>query len=562
MRVELIDVGSLFDRFHFEPAKVQRQYVWQVREANVLLEDLLQAFRSNAGREYYLGPILLAKGVEPGEVWVFDGQQRITTLTILLAAIGRTPVLQENSLQRQNATRLSKHGNRPRINLQTFGGALTRVANGTHAPGHSNNTVADHHIYGIETTFLKRLLTIKDPQGFVDWMTSKAVFNVLWAEEDQGLILFDRANNRGIRLEWHELVKAVINQALVSHSLPTSGFAKQWYKTQREAGREFEDLLWSIAVWRYDPEWRRDPTKREEAMDKHWAQAEFEKDFGTEQSKEAIANSVKDFLRQMESCRKSSEELDDLRSKELSFKGDPSLAQLMFLEFAEWKPAAYWILAHRPDNADVGLRRLRRAAYIAHLLGWQSRKTWLSKFFLMELDRERHAKAAYQFSSRQLAQARGTLRAGMTDSSQYRPLVKLYESDLASSKGLLKPRKIYLSHVEHILPRASDGAWLDHFPDENMRAELRGHLGNFCLLPKQVNEDLGNEQWATKRNAYRNVDKCFRGAIEAATYQRWNAEAINKRTQDIAAYLDNLLDLGTSPFSPTVHFDLDEEIPF
>ena len=48
MFVELIDIGRLFDRFHFFPAKVQRQYVWKEREASVLLEDLLQAFQKTA----------------------------------------------------------------------------------------------------------------------------------------------------------------------------------------------------------------------------------------------------------------------------------------------------------------------------------------------------------------------------------------------------------------------------------------------------------------------------------------------------------------------------------
>jgi hypothetical protein len=348
----------------------------------------------------------------------------------------------------------------------------------------------------------------------------------------------------------------VVTEALDRNSLPSSGFSEQWYRTQREAGREFEDLLWSIAVWRYEP------PKRDEPMDQYWAQAEFENDYGTEQSKAAIAGSVKDFTRQMESCRKPSEKLNDLRSKDLAFKGDPSLAQLMFLEFSEWKPAAYWILVHRPKDAEFALRRLRRAAYIAHLLGWQNRKSWLSKFFLRELDHERYANGAYQFTPRQLAQARGTLRASMTDSSQYRPLVKLYESDLANSKSLLKPRQIFLAHVEHILPRAPDGAWLDQFSDENERAELRGRLGNFCLLPKQVNEDLGNDQWDRKRKAYRNLDKGFRGAFDAAGYEKWNADAINKRTHNMAEYLNDLLELGRSAQPPVEDDYLDDEIPF
>ena len=556
MFVELIDIGRLFDRFHFFPAKVQRQYVWKEREARILLEDLLQAFQSDPGREYYLGPILLANGDNPGEAWVFDGQQRLTTLTILMAAIGRVPILASGSAQKQHAEQLSRHGNRPRIVLRTLGGALTRVANGTHQPGRKDNTVADHEIYGIERAFLRRLSAIKALPEFVDWVINKAVFNVVLAEKEQGLILFDRANNRGIHLDWHELVKGVMTEALDRHSLPSGDFAEQWYKTQRDAGREFGDLVWTIAIWRDRK------TNSDEARNTDWARATFEDEFGAEQTKEAISSRVKDVLSQLENCRRAGENLNELRAKDISLKGDPSLAQLMYLEFSQWKPVAYWILVHGQKNAELSLRRLRRAAYIAHLLGWQSRQSWLTKFFLMELDHERSSKPTYQFSPRQLSQARGTLRTSMTDASQYRPLVKLYESDLASSKGVLKPRQIFLAQVEHILPRAPGGAWLDQFQDENQRADLRGRLGNLCLLPKQVNEDLGNAEWLKKRQAYRKVDKCFRGAIDAADHEKWNAEAIDKRSQNVAEYLNDLLGLGRS-VQPHAQDDyLDDEIPF
>jgi hypothetical protein len=556
MDVELINVGSLFDKFHFEPAKVQRQFVWHVKEAALLLEDLLSSFETDPERAYYLGPILLAKAREPGKALVFDGQQRITTLTILMAAFGRTTVLEKHQSRKQRAQRLSAHQRRPRLDLQTFGGALTRVVNGTHQRGLSKNTVADHHIYDIEREFLRRLTTIKEAGQFFDWLTKKAVLSVLWADQKQGLTLFDRANNRGIRLEWHELVKGVISEALDYHSLPSAEFSEQWYRTQREAGREFEDLLWSIAIWRYGE------LIPKGAMDKYWAQAAFEDDFGANESKANIETRAKDFLDQLKSCRHSSEKLNAIRSKDSMFEGEPALAQLMFLEFSEWRPVGYWLLINKANNADGGLKKLRRAAYIAHLLGWQSRPKWLSEFFLRQLDHERNSQSAYAFSDEQLAQARGTLRAAMTDSSQYRPLVKLYESQLAFSVGPLSPRQIYLAHVEHILPRAPRGAWLERFPDEDQRAELRGHLGNFCLLPKHINEDLGNDEWPRKRQAYRAVDSCFKGAIDAASHAEWNVRAIVERTGRMAAYLDDLLELSPSAKHVGRGNYTDDEIPF
>lgn len=166
MQVELMSVGNLFDKFHFEPAKVQRQFVWKVKEAALLLEDLLASFESDPEQVYYLGPILLAKSRDAGQVVVFDGQQRITALTILLAAFGRAPVLEKHQSRKRRAQQLSAHQRRPRLNLRTLGGALTRVVNGTHQRGRSENTVADHHIYNIEKDFQRRLATTKAVDQF------------------------------------------------------------------------------------------------------------------------------------------------------------------------------------------------------------------------------------------------------------------------------------------------------------------------------------------------------------------------------------------------------------
>ena len=81
------------DDFSFSIPLYQRPYSWESEQVRELLLDLLNAMPSH-GQEavsdpYFLGSIVLIKGDAP-EAEVIDGQQRLTTLTMLLAALRYT----------------------------------------------------------------------------------------------------------------------------------------------------------------------------------------------------------------------------------------------------------------------------------------------------------------------------------------------------------------------------------------------------------------------------------------------------------------------------------------
>ena len=66
----------------------QRGYRWTDKEVTALLNDLL-AFSSNSAQQepYCLQPLVLQE-ISDGEVNVVDGQQRLTTLEIILHELG------------------------------------------------------------------------------------------------------------------------------------------------------------------------------------------------------------------------------------------------------------------------------------------------------------------------------------------------------------------------------------------------------------------------------------------------------------------------------------------
>src|SRR6266481_5063194 len=74
------------------PPLYQRPHAWTTEETEELLDDLWTAFTADeqavAKKDpYFLGSIVLIKEEHQPAAEVIDGQQRVTTLTILMSAL-------------------------------------------------------------------------------------------------------------------------------------------------------------------------------------------------------------------------------------------------------------------------------------------------------------------------------------------------------------------------------------------------------------------------------------------------------------------------------------------
>ena len=67
----------------------QREYVWTDKEVQQLLNDIDEQVDGNSGLEYFIGTVLVSPGIEKDHYEVIDGQQRLTTLFLLLSALKR-----------------------------------------------------------------------------------------------------------------------------------------------------------------------------------------------------------------------------------------------------------------------------------------------------------------------------------------------------------------------------------------------------------------------------------------------------------------------------------------
>ena len=72
----------------------QRRYAWTKRHCRQLWDDILDAGERQDVREHFLGPIMYVAAVDPlnahwAPFMVYDGQQRLTTITLILKALSR-----------------------------------------------------------------------------------------------------------------------------------------------------------------------------------------------------------------------------------------------------------------------------------------------------------------------------------------------------------------------------------------------------------------------------------------------------------------------------------------
>lgn len=65
----------------------QRPYSWDEEQAIQLLEDLTEAIDRGGDDPYFLGSLVLIKDPDEARADVVDGQQRLTTLTIMLSVL-------------------------------------------------------------------------------------------------------------------------------------------------------------------------------------------------------------------------------------------------------------------------------------------------------------------------------------------------------------------------------------------------------------------------------------------------------------------------------------------
>lgn len=204
----------------------QREYRWQDKHIKLLIEDLTTTFlksyreedkRSDVARyeSYYLGPVVFSVNTENGKKSIIDGQQRITSITLLLIYLNHR---QKENPQKVNISELifsEKYGeksfNMSDENREDCLKALFEI--GHYETKDSDDETVRNMIEryeDIDAVFPDEI-DEKALPFFIDWFVENVVIVEITAySEENAYTIFETMNDRGLNLTPSEMLKGYI----------------------------------------------------------------------------------------------------------------------------------------------------------------------------------------------------------------------------------------------------------------------------------------------------------------------------------------------------------------
>lgn len=174
----------------------QRNYAWEEDEIHALVKDVYDSYIKNPHKPYYIGTLVTYKRGD-NEYEVIDGQQRLTTIYILLKAMGVKEFCNKltYSARKASASTIQMLDSYPNLGEDVDNG----IKNGyKYAEKAINTIVVDSKLEAFESYFLHNVHIIH--------------YNV---PKDVDLNhYFEVMNSRGEQLEKHEIVKSKLSQCL------------------------------------------------------------------------------------------------------------------------------------------------------------------------------------------------------------------------------------------------------------------------------------------------------------------------------------------------------------
>ena len=203
----------------------QREYSWENTQVSELIDDLAGRFldefdpaherdRIAFYRPYFLGPIMTAQ--RGGIRYLVDGQQRITTLSLLLIYLHRS--LMENFSEDANSLKAlifsSDFGRRTfNLDVDERKKCLEAILN-------DDDFSTDNEPESVRNLW-RQYITItecfpSDLQGdilpyFTDWLLHRVILvDIIAPDQDMALEIFETMNDRGLRLNNIDMLKSYL----------------------------------------------------------------------------------------------------------------------------------------------------------------------------------------------------------------------------------------------------------------------------------------------------------------------------------------------------------------
>ncbi|MEZ5954394.1 MAG: DUF262 domain-containing HNH endonuclease family protein [Hyphomonas sp.] len=518
----------------------QRSYSWGINEAKELLNDLIDA--AETGTPHFIGAIVLIHGEENGVLEIVDGQQRLTTLTILLAVLrdlepdrARAAMLHE--LIADAPRPMLNEGATWRLTLNHMDGPFFRESIQT--PGATRNldkepgdSESQQRMVNNAAEFTRRIKEMSDDarRSLAEVVMDKtALVRVVVGEKEQGFKVFRVLNTRGKEPDAHDIIKTEIFQRARFTSQEAAKYSEQWAEHEAAlGGSAFDDLLRQIrAIY--------DKSSRGELA------SAFPKAVLSKVEPRRFLDDV--LPRYVEAYRLITTGAVD-NEPNAKIIGD-KLNQMRALDQSSWRAPALKFLVERGAKdpaAPEFFIQLERLAYVIMLI--VTERDPRNKRFNRVNDAISNDRVLFGRNS-PLAidrtdgrKTKERMLGRFATFGQRRAMALRLNAALEG--GVTIPPESDAT-VEHVLPRNvhEDSHWMTVWPDAAKRREQCDTLGNFVLLTHKVNQKADRLDFRAKKDVYFNGGggREFALTRDLEEQDAWTADVVRKRTERLVEIL-------------------------
>jgi len=574
-RPENQNISAIFncDQIYRIP-NYQRQYSWTNEQLEVLWDDLYEEYKNQNNKCYFLGSIVVVKTGDYLDI--IDGQQRITTLMIMMDVLRKTfPEINKDS-EKINFVDLKKiddsilHSGRiTKLQLQSdpnydaiFNSKIIKRKNYENlTPPTKKEMNTDNPEYKYLNTayfFYEKFkeLSLKDLEKFVDYIFFKTnIIKIICTDESFAIKLFQVLNDRGQDLSNSDLVKAEI-------------FGK--YKTEDIDGKNSFNVQWNnIIKMANDNDFR---------MDDFIVYYEYFK--LRSNPKKQLLDEIKVIIKDREPSDVIEEMTDFSKSLEKVLKStDPVIYSLKYIPWKSYVMAAL-ASAYYIDYPDMDslLKTMQRFFYISFISGGTLNTIKQTSFKLIEditnkdsIDKIEKDLNSLIHSKKMVKKVYEALNSEVYNEKFLKPLLLSIDYKIRENKNTTFYKIDKELHMDHILPRAyrKEHDW-DYIENKEEADSYLNTLGNMALLHFSKNEECENYGFETKMRIYQGKNEdgsnksgitsfettrviisdaekdAQRRMIESGSNKKeyiWNVENINKRKNYLMNLIEEMLDI-------------------
>lgn len=545
--------------FEYHIPGYQRPYAWTEEETGILFDDLYEFFQTEAVDNYFLGSIVLIKDENKPYADVIDGQQRLTTLSILFSVMANSF---HTEAYRNNCKKyLQEEGNilegiaaQPRIFLRDWDqdffskyiqdiqlDALVQIDPVT------LDTEAKRHIQKNCTVLREKFSEVFNDENdllkFTQFILTRCFLVVVSTpNQESAFRVFSVMNSRGLDLLPTDIIKSMTIGKLPKDE--EQKYTEKWEELENLTGRDGFNEVFTHTRTIFAKE-----RPKKNLLD------EFKEYVIKQTSPKSLVDEYLIPYTEAYVCLKNC----DFSSTQNAEEINELILWLNKTNNHDWMPPAIKFLTdHKNDSVYIlwFIRKLERlASYLLVTAKDVNQRMERYKWILVEMESRPDNNLTAPLENIELTDwekqqfidvLNGEIYSMTAKRRNY--IIQRLDSFL-SDGGATYNTKLFT--IEHVLPQhpSADSEWMKLWPDTQTQRFWLNKIANLVPLTRQRNSAAQNYDFNTKKIKYfqsKNGTSSYTLTTQVINIAAWTPEVVEARQKDLEEIFISKWDLKIS----------------